>query len=70
MPYLKMIGGPRDGDYYKAPDGYREIDYYGDIRVAYNDNGVTKFATYRRAWETTPQKTKRPLNEIHYVRED
>lgn len=69
MGNLKMVGGPRDGDIYKAPDGYREIDYFGEIKVPYVRDGVTGYAIYRRTKTITPQKTIRPLDEIHYVRE-
>lgn len=48
MGELKIEGGPRDGGTYKAPDGYREYGYFGEIKLPYNENGQTKFAIYER----------------------
>jgi len=69
MGRLKVIGGPRDGDMYKAPDGYRELDYWDEILLPYNEDGETKYATYRRKKIRTRQKTIQILDELHYVEE-
>lgn len=66
MGNLKIVGGPRDGGSYKAPDGYRETGYFGDIVLPYVENGETKYAVYKRAKEITPHKTIRFIDEIHF----
>lgn len=67
MAKLKIVGGPRNGDTYNAPDGIRELGYFGQVKIPYIENGITKYAMYKRAWTVTPQKTKRLINELHFI---
>lgn len=68
MPKLKLVGGPRDGDTYNAPDGYRETGYFHDVIIPFIEDGQTRFAIYRRKKIRTPQKTIQFLDELHYVK--
>jgi hypothetical protein len=70
MPTLKIVGGPRDGGTYVAPDGYREFGYFGEIPVPYKkDDGTMGVAIYKRIYNPKGFHRKRTqLEEIHYVR--